>query len=235
MPNHERLFEGFAVPQALDFLRDIRLYNSKAWYEEHRSEFQELLVKPFQALVSDLSGVMLEIDSAFDTRPAIGRTISRIHRDTRFSRDKSLYRDSMWLTFKRLTEDWKLDPCYFFEISPGWYRYGMGYYTATKATMDRMREVIDYQPHKFEQAVAFCQKPGQPYCIEGELYKKPLKKGLPDEVATWYNRKNLYVMSTRKMDGLVTSGELTDRLTEDFALLKPLYKFLLEITLDSRA
>lgn len=127
----EYQFKGFS-PEALHFLIDIRTNNSKAWYEEHKPDYRQLLLIPFQNLVSDLSGSMLNIDPQFITTPAVDKTISRIYRDTRFSKDKSLYRDSMWLTFKRPITDWKEVPAYFFEITPQNYRYGMGFYIAPK-------------------------------------------------------------------------------------------------------
>lgn len=94
------------------------------------------LLTPFRSLVDALSPAMLMIDPQFETRPAIGKTLSRIHRDTRFSHDKSRYRSRMWLTFKRPSKDWKLAPVYFFELGPDMLRYGLGYYSADKATMD---------------------------------------------------------------------------------------------------
>ncbi|MCO6560073.1 MAG: DUF2461 family protein, partial [Gilliamella sp.] len=84
-------FTGFSQA-GLNFLQDAWIKNSKPWFEEHRAIYDNDLVKPFRLLVEQLTPEMLKIDEWFETRPAIGKTISRIHRDTRFSNDKSLYR-----------------------------------------------------------------------------------------------------------------------------------------------
>lgn len=84
MVTQQPLFTGFD-PQGLLFLRDVRQNNSKEWFDENRSIYDNLLVKPFRSLVSELALPMLQIDDQFETRPAIGKTLSRIHRDTRFS------------------------------------------------------------------------------------------------------------------------------------------------------
>ncbi len=89
---------------------------------------------------------MLTIDPSFGIRPAVDKTISRIYRDTRFSKDKSLFKSTMWLTFKRPRKDWKDAPAYFLEISPDSYRYGMGYYSVSSDTMYKFREMIDKKP-----------------------------------------------------------------------------------------
>lgn len=128
-------FEGF-LPETLEFLGNLEANNNKVWFEMHKQEYQEHLLQPLQDLVVDLSGFILTIDPYFETTPAINKTISRIHRDTRFSRDKSPYRSTMWITFKRSRKDWKDAPAYFFEISPDSYRYGMGFYSASKGTVE---------------------------------------------------------------------------------------------------
>ena len=128
---------------------------------------------------------MLKIDEWFETRPAIGKTISRIHRDTRFSNDKSLYRSRLWLTFKRPNRDWKEAPAYFFEISPSSYQYGLGYYCPSKQTMDIFREEILNDTNKFLEMTRCVKKPFE---LVGESYKRPLIKEQDKKIATWYNR-----------------------------------------------
>jgi uncharacterized protein (TIGR02453 family) len=105
-------FQGFAQ-EGLDFLQQVRIENDKTWFEEHRFIYDRSILTPFRALVDDLAPTMLEIDPLLETRSAIGKTLSRIHRDTRFSHDKSLYRSRMWLTFKRPAKNWTDAPVYF--------------------------------------------------------------------------------------------------------------------------
>ena len=107
------IFNGFPK-RAVDFLRELRENNNKAWFEDHRGEYQEYLLKTLQNLCADLSEFMLTIDLHFEIRPAVGKTISRIYRDIRFSKDKSPFRSTMWITFKRQNNDWKDAPSYFF-------------------------------------------------------------------------------------------------------------------------
>lgn len=215
-------FSGFS-PQTLEFLRELAGNNSKPWFEAHREEYEKYLVAPLKTLVADLSGFMLTIDPDFVTAPA--RSISRIHRDTRFSRDKSPYRSNLWIAFKRPSKDWKVAPCFFFEIFPDWYRYGMGFYNAERETMDRLRAAIDGHSAEFKRAVEFYD--GQKtFVLGGEQYKRTLKPDLPERLQQWYQRKTLYLVCTRDVDGRLFTRALADDLREGFALLAPLYHFL---------
>ncbi len=80
----------------LNFLTEYRRQNSKNWFHENRPGYMNDVLEPLMELVEALTPVMLEIDPHFETNTKVGKTISRIYRDTRFFRDKSLYRDVMW-------------------------------------------------------------------------------------------------------------------------------------------
>ncbi|MHB8918961.1 MAG: DUF2461 family protein, partial [Desulfocucumaceae bacterium] len=114
-------FNGFS-PETLEFLINLGLNNDKAWFESNKHQYQEFLLEPLRSLASDLGPFMLSIDPYLEVSP--GRSVSRIYRDTRFSRDKSPYKTNMWAAFKRPSRDWKADPVFFFEIYQDWYRYG---------------------------------------------------------------------------------------------------------------
>jgi uncharacterized protein (TIGR02453 family) len=179
-------FRGF-TEQTVAFLRDVREHNSKEWFERNRAVYERELPEPMRDLSADLSGTMLTIDPELETRPAVGETISRIYRDTRFSSDKSLYRDAMWITFKRRSEEWKDGPAFFFELRADGYRYGMGFYAASKDTMDKLREWIDGEPEQFRRTTAFFDRQ-RTFVIEGESCKRVLDASKPESVRQWYQR-----------------------------------------------
>jgi uncharacterized protein (TIGR02453 family) len=214
-------FRGFSE-RTIQFLRDVREHNAKEWFERNRPVYERELLEPMRDLVADLSGTMLSIDPELETRPAVGKTISRIHRDTRFSRDKSLYRDAMWITFKRRSENWTDGPAFFFELRTDGYRYGMGFYAASKATMDKLREWIDEEPDDFRRTTAFYGRQ-KTFVLEGELYKRVLDPDKPESVLEWYQRKNIYLACNRAIDGLLFSPKLVDEIAAGFGMLGGLY------------
>ena len=218
-------FTGF-TQTGLDFLQNVKIHNSRQWFAENRTIYDNQLVKPFRALVEELTPTMLQIDQWFETKPAIGKTLSRINRDTRFSKDKSLYRDRLWLTFKRPSKDWKESPCYFFEIDPEGYRYGLGYYCVPKQTMDIFRDEINQDHNKFLQVINCVKKPFELY---GESYKRPLVKDLPPKIANWYNRKDLGVIASSNQIEDLFSKYLIQKLRKSFKQLIPLYDYLLKV------
>ena len=165
----QKSFTGFSK-QTLNFLQNLKENNNKIWFEQNKHVYNEHLLQPFRNLVSDLTGEMLVIDSSFEILPSVNKTISRIYRDTRFSKDKSLFRSNMWLTFKRRNKDWKNAPAYFFEIFPDYYRYGMGYFQASRDTIDLLKKSIDNNLALFLEAIKF-HKSQTMFILKNEKYK----------------------------------------------------------------
>lgn len=217
-------FSGFS-PESLGYFEGLAANNNKVWFEDHRDEFEHCLMEPLKGLVSDLSGAMLAIDPELVTIPAVDKTISRIYRDTRFSRNKSPYKTCLWITFKRRSPEWKTAPCFFFEISADGYRYGMGFYSASKETMGSLRRFIEAKPAEFRKVVAAFGMQDI-FTLEGDRYKRPLNPALPDDLQQWHGRKNIYFICQRPVDGRLFSRGICDDLREGFGLLKPLYELL---------
>jgi uncharacterized protein (TIGR02453 family) len=224
----QRCFEGFSQ-KTLKFLKGLEANNNKKWFEAHKDEYQDYVLQPLRNIVTDLGEFILDIDPLFEITPAVNKTISRIYRDTRFSKDKSPFRSIVWIVFKNQGRDWStLVSGYFFELSPNSYRYGMGFYNAAPAIMSKFREMIDADPKEFLQAISFFAKQ-KTFVLEGEKYKKIFDKNKPKEIRNWYQRKNLYLVCNRKIDDILFSSKLVDDLVSGFNLIAPLYHYLQKI------
>jgi len=218
-------FKGF-TPKAFEFMRGIRENNTHEWYEAHKEEYREYVQTPMKELSAELTDGMLSVDEQFITG---WRTVSRIRRDTRFSKDKTPYKSVSWLVFKRANDDWCDAPAFFFELGPERYVWGMGFYSAKPATMRHFRQMIDMDAKRFADAVSF-SKPDNllPFTLDGEKYKK-VPSGMKDaRFVDWYQRKTLYLVATRDNDESLYGNGFAGALLEDFFKLAPLYRFLLE-------
>lgn len=217
-------FDGFDR-KGTAFLKGIERNNSRAWFEEHRNVYSESLLAPMQRFFTALAPVMLGIDPQFLADPRAGRGITRPHRDTRFSKDKSPYKSTIWLTYRRNVKEWQSYPAYYFEIMKDAYRYGVGFFMAERSSMDALRGIIDADPARIRRINALVKKYG--YAIEGDSYARPLKQ-LPDELAVWYSRKNVYLMHERRHDAVLYSPAVLKEVSASFRALAPLYDLLME-------
>jgi len=224
----ERKFNGFS-PKTLKFLRGLKANNNKNWFETHKSDYNEFVLQPLRYLVTDLGDFMLDIDPRFEITPAVNKAISRIYRDTRFSKDKSPFRSTVWITFKNRSKDWTTRVCgYFFELSVDSYRYGMGFYDAAPAIMSKFRETIDDDTKAFLKTISFFDKQ-KTFVLEGEKYKRIIDKSKSEKIQYWYQRKNMYLVCNRKINDVLFSRRLVSDLITGFNMIAPLYHYLQRI------
>ena len=87
--------------ETFQFFRDLGKNNNKAWMDENRDRYQSSIVQPFRRLLEELAPELLRIDHRFDTSGRTGANFSRINRDIRFAKDKTLYKTQMYLKFQQ--------------------------------------------------------------------------------------------------------------------------------------
>lgn len=212
--------------KSLDFLFENRLNDRKEWFEAHKEDFRTLILQPLQQLVIDLTPAALEIDPRFVIEPRTDRTISRIRRDTRFSKDKSLYRDYMWIHFDRGKSGIPDQPCIWFDMGGRGFGYGCGIYAPSPGYMDTLREMIlGGDPVFLEAKKAFGSQ--DIYVLDGERYKRPRYPDQPEELQRWLDLKNIGFSHESKDFDLLFSENLAESIAKDLPLLKPLYRFLM--------
>ena len=105
---------------------------------------------------------------------------------------------------------------------------GMGFYTASRQTMDRFRDVIDEDPDDFLDRVGPIFQENR-FELRGETYRRPIGGTQPEAIQTWVQRKSFYLVHNSPIDDRLFGSGLVDTLITDFAHLTPLYLFLWQI------
>jgi uncharacterized protein (TIGR02453 family) len=86
--------------KTFQFFRELGKNNHKDWMDENRERYQACIVQPFRRLLEDLAPSVLSLNESFDVRGRTGANFSRINRDIRFAKDKTLYKTQMYLKFQ---------------------------------------------------------------------------------------------------------------------------------------
>lgn len=209
--------------EALKFLLENKFNNSKDWYDSHKDIYKQYVYTPFVQLITELAPSMTEIDSQLLTIPS--KLISRVRRDTRFTKDKTMYRDNAWLVFVRDKSQMSSSPCFWFEINQSGSSYGIGYYGAGACSMSNLRDMILSSNPAFLSALN-CYESQDKFVIGGEMYKRSKFPDQPENLRSWLDRKNIYFEYVQNDFKLAFSKKLPDILKKDFTRLKPIYEFL---------
>lgn len=212
--------------ESLFLLAENRFHDSKAFYEEHKPVIKRDVLQPLACLVEELTPFMLTID------PHITGRVSRVRRDNRFTHDKSLYRENVWIVFARdkRTFDWCV-PAFYLDFSLRGAEWGVGFYSATPTIMKALRRRTQEQPERMLQALRKAKRAG--FVLSGEPYARP--RSTPDTPALLkplYDCRTIW-LSRHDAASLVAELALPAQLHKAFAALAPFYSLLIEAVEES--
>ena len=203
-------FEGFSK-STLEFFMAIAFNNDAGFFDQNRSWYQRDVLEPLKVLCTELAPTVLKIDPQVDTR---------------FTRDKSPYRDHMWISFRHAGQAISQSRSFYFALEPDSASWGMGFYRATPAQMKRVREHILAQSGQFMRIISRLDE--SRWALVGEDYKR-LPEGTqdaPEKLLPWVRKKSFSITREVPITPMIFSRQLLDEVRADFMALAPLYQFV---------
>lgn len=136
------------------FLRALARNNSREWFNEHRKDYEQHLKEPFQRLIAELEPDLLTISPHYRAEPrGNGGSLFRIHRDTRFSNDKTPYKTWGGARFFHARSKQVPAPSFYLHVQPGNSFLGGGIWHPEPDVQRRIREFLVDNPAGWQQAV----------------------------------------------------------------------------------
>lgn len=216
------MFEG--IPAGMQsFMVELRERDSKAWYDAHKPDYKRLVKDPFGELVWELGETARAIDDRILVDPR--RCVSRARRDTRFTHDKMLYRNNVWISFKPALDRWDL-PLLYFEVMPDHFRYGLAFMDMSPAYLRKLRDYIADCPNDFRSAVREAQAGGLE--VSASCYKKP-KEGAPKGLEEWFTYKDFFWVARRYDNEILQTREFIPDVKRAFEASAHFYEILMEV------
>lgn len=222
------MFQGF-TDETIQFLLSIRFENTKQCFEQNRALYERSVKQPLRELAEALAPVMTALDPQIDTRP--GRVCSRIRRDTRFTRDKSPYRDYVWLSWRYAGEARSESFGMYWDASPEGMSWGCGTYGEDKPLMDALRERMRTRPGELLHMLRDPAFEGRFDFYGPEFKRFVAPEDVPEALHFLYRKKGFYVQCVERPEDypLLFSKDLPDRLAEEFGRLAPLYHYMRQV------
>jgi len=206
------------------FFWEIAFQNYREFYEANRDRYKRLVQEPMRALAEEILPTALTINPAFNQR--IATIVSRIRRDTRYTKDKTPYRDHVWLAFKPAEK--RTSECFvvYAEFERNSYGYGMGMYAPDASQMNAIRNRILARPKLFLQLVQN-ERFAERFRVEGEAYRRLKYTDYDADLIPWLNRKSISFCFSSPSISRTYSAEIVDEIIEAFELMRPVYRFLM--------
>jgi uncharacterized protein (TIGR02453 family) len=224
-------FQGFR-PEALGFLRRLKRNNRKEWFERNRTVYETEVRDPMRALVEEVDVRLARLAPELTGDPK--HSIFRIHRDVRFSADKSPYKTNAACQFyhqdagRGAGQDAQgAGAGLYFQLADGECFVAGGMWMPARPALERIREAIAESPGEFGRllrAPAFRRRFGG---LDPEAVLKRMPRGYAEDHpgARWLRYRSFTV--TRMLaEREVQSPRLPDILARDFAAMVPLVRWI---------
>ena len=220
-------FKGFD-PKAFMLLELNKFNDSKDFYESVKEEIKASATVPMRQLASDLSDELITIDPQMNLIPT--KMVSRVRRDTRFSKNKEMYRDNMWVMFMRDKHQWKYQPCMWFEFYPQCYSYGVGTFRTDAQYLECFRQTLKENQKMFKKALRCIEITGASLQIDMFKKEKPGTDEIEPSLKKFYNCKDFYFVAVNPDMEKLVNGSVKQELIYAIRAFAPMYQFLLKVT-----
>jgi uncharacterized protein (TIGR02453 family) len=219
-------------PEAVGFLRRLKRNNRREWFERQRAVYRTEILEPMRALVEEMDVRLARLAPELTGDPR--HSIFRIHRDVRFSADKSPYKTNAACQFyhhdagRGAGQDARgAGAGLYFQIADGECFVAGGMWMPARPALDRIREAIAEQPDAFTRllrAPAFRRRFGR---LDTESVLKRMPRGYAEDhpAAEWLRYRS-FTAARAMTQREAQSPRLLQTLARDFAALIPLVRWI---------
>jgi uncharacterized protein (TIGR02453 family) len=215
------VFPGFPA-EGLAFFASLQRNNRREWFQPRKAIFEEKLKQPMRELVGAVNSAMKSFAPDYLTDP--DKAIYRIYRDTRFSKDKTPYKDHLAASFSRRGD--KAGAGYYFAVSPKEVAIGGGIYMPEPEILRAMRQHVA-EGHEEFRKIAGARVVRQLFnAVQGEQLTR-VPKGYPcDHPASDLLRMKQYLLYVELPPDLATTPALYTEVVKHFRAMAPFVEFL---------
>jgi uncharacterized protein (TIGR02453 family) len=194
-------------PKLFAFLNDLAQNNNREWFKEHQEDYERYLREPALDFINDFAGPLEGISPHFvaDSRK-VGGSLFRIQRDTRFSKDKTPYKENTGLQFRHAMAKDVHAPGFYLHIQPGECYMGVGIWRPETKVAYAIRERIDQDGASWKKA-ARGKRFTNVFAITGESLTRPPKGYSADHPLIEDLKRKDFIASTRLTQKQITSDQ----------------------------
>jgi uncharacterized protein (TIGR02453 family) len=206
------------------FLKDLKANNDRDWFADNRGRYEDHVKDAALRLIEDFAPHLAKISPHFMATP---RSLFRIHRDTRFSKDKSPYKTAIGVQFLHDRAKNAHAPGFYFHVAPGEVFLACGIWHPEAPALRKIRERIVEEPAAWKRA-SRGRKFVEAFELAGDSLKRAPRGFDPDHPLLDDLRRKDFIGVQRVTQTFATSATLPRDLAARFAAGTPLMRFLCE-------
>ncbi len=220
-------FKGFSKA-TFKFFKDLENNNTREWFEDNRKTFEKNVMEPAQEFVMEMGELLKPVCPKIVAIPKIDKSIFRIYRDVRFSKDKTPYKTHLGIFLWEGPRKKLGNPGFYFQLDKASILIAGGQYSFPDDLLKSYRDVVSNKKKGAEVSRILKKISKNPsYKLGGAHYKKVPRgydKENPNAELLLHN--GLYIYYEGPIPKEVTSREFLDYSYNIFMEIFPLHKWL---------
>lgn len=211
-------------PSNFTFLNKLKQHNDRDWFNANKEEFLKE-----QDLVTAFAEGLLQDMNTHDVieNPSGAKSIYRIYRDTRFSKDKTPYKTHWSGSFKRAGKNRRGG--YYFHIEPGNSFIGGGFWGPNAGDLKLIREDISFDATPLRKILNSNSFVATFESLKGEQLKTTPKGFDANDEAIELLRYKQYLLLRRFSDEEVLSVDFLKEAGQTFKNMRPFLDYMSEV------
>jgi len=212
--------------ELFDFFRELRTHNRREWFIEHKERYEQQVRRPLQLFIMDFEQSLRGISTHFraDPRPQ-GGSLFRIHRDVRFSPDKSPYKTHAGIQFRHEQGGNVHAPGFYLHLEPGNVFAAVGIWRPDSRALRGIRDAIVADPATWLQAVSDAQFAAS-YRLGGDSLKRPPRDYDPGHPLIEELKRKDFIASAPLSEEEASAPDFLERYARLSGAAKPFMRFL---------
>jgi uncharacterized protein (TIGR02453 family) len=165
--------QPYFIPELFRFLAELAARNERAWFDANKARYRAVIQEPLLRFIADFAPQLKAISPHFvaDPRPQ-GGSMFRIHRDVRFSADKSPYKTHAAAQFRHRAAKDVHAPGFYLHLEPGGCFVGVGIWHPDAPTLAAIRTTLVTDPVGWTNAVGD-RRFARTFTLGGDALKRP--------------------------------------------------------------
>ncbi len=221
------MFQGFPK-ESVAYLKNLRANNNKEWFEANRADYETFFVQPALDLITTMAPVAEGLNPPHHAVAKVNKSLRRVHRDTRFSKDKTPYNTMIHMVFWTGDHPNRSAGTHLV-LGHDHFGYGAGHWAFEGEGLERYRAAVedDADRNELEAALSSADAVG---CVLGEPALKKVPRGFDADspAADLLRRKGVVAMTRNGVgfDDRIFGSEATSYLTGILEALAPLNRWI---------
>ncbi len=208
------------------FLKDLTENNKREWFHENKHRYEDHVRSPAIRFITDFGSQLKSLSEQFRSDPrTVGGSMFRIHRDTRFSKDKTPYKTFIGIQFRHELGKDAHAPGFYLHIDRGGCFAGAGMWHPDSPSLLKIREAIVEDPKAWKRSVSG-KRFRDSYVLDGDRLKRPPKGFDPEHPLVEDLKRKDFIGVANIPKKMVTDPKLPEELKKVFRSGTPLVKFL---------